>query len=197
MSDLQREVTGQNGDDGIPLQDLTQAIRDSTNSDSINLFDPEFLGNLVYSLKPFADNYFDEFVEIYGDGTVDLGTIDNPKLTVALDDFEISGPVTGAGILIVRGILDIDDGFEYKGLVMVVGYGELEADSLANVDIEGSLFVATVMKNDLDKFEFGNPWIRMQYDADVYYNEEYMQTALNLMPYKILSWREIAAEIDN
>ncbi|MBU4581805.1 MAG: pilus assembly PilX N-terminal domain-containing protein [Proteobacteria bacterium] len=70
-----------------------------------------------------------------------VGTTANRKIVVVNGDATL-GPVDGAGILIVTGQLSLYGNFNYKGLIMCIGQGNLFRYGGGNGDIEGAILVA-------------------------------------------------------
>jgi hypothetical protein len=54
-------------------------------------------------------------------GTAVLGSVDAPQIAVAAHDLEVTGQLSGAGVLVVPGTLRISGGFSFAGLVVVLG----------------------------------------------------------------------------
>jgi hypothetical protein len=70
-----------------------------------------------------------------------VGTTANRKIVVVNGNADL-GPVDGAGILIVTGQLRLHGNFNYHGLIMCIGQGNLLRDGGGNGDIEGAILVA-------------------------------------------------------
>lgn len=75
-----------------------------------------------------------------------VGTTANRKI-VFVDGDATLGPVNGAGILIVTGQLTLNGNFNYNGLIMVIGKGNLQRNGGGNGDINGSIYVAKTRDN--------------------------------------------------
>ncbi|MCX5824004.1 MAG: pilus assembly PilX N-terminal domain-containing protein, partial [Deltaproteobacteria bacterium] len=70
-----------------------------------------------------------------------VGTTSNRKIVV-VNGNAVLGPVNGAGILIVTGQLTLDGNFNYNGLIMCIGQGNLLRNGGGSGDIVGSILVA-------------------------------------------------------
>lgn len=93
---------------------------------------------LYNTLKAVAD------VIVTGDTTLtaaQVGTTLDRKIVV-VDGNATLGAVNGAGILIVTGQLTLTGNFNYQGLIMCIGQGNLLRSGGGNGEIEGSIFVA-------------------------------------------------------
>jgi hypothetical protein len=113
------------------------------------------------------------------------GTLSQPKVTFINGDIHInnSQAASGCGILVVNGSLEINGGFDYKGLVIAFKETSIDIKLNGNAEILGSLVVA------------GN-----QINVDVSsgnFNALYSTEALNLIQsllvtkrFSILSWWE-------
>lgn len=69
----------------------------------------------------------------------DLGDAARPRLLVASAGLSIETSASGSGVLVVGGTLRLHGSLRYRGLVIVTGGGELEADS--SLDVQGSLWI--------------------------------------------------------
>ncbi len=187
-------VEGMSGPDGVSLIDATQIIRESSNADASNLFNGDFLANLSGRLRPYADNFYENAVHLSGGG-VDLGTSENPKLTVALGDFTLTGAASGAGLLVVKGKLELGGAFVFDGLVLALGEGDVWLHG-ANKDLGGGLLVARIEEDGNGGWTFGVPTVRISGNSNIVLDRSKIRLALSLLPMRILSWREVGEELD-
>lgn len=176
------------------LVDGTQAVRESDNPDAANVFDPAFLMHFVNTISSVADFHYAEDVVLDGNN-VSLGTEDDPKITVAHGDLRIAGNGGGSGVLIVKGRLEYEGAFNYNGLILVVGEGEV-AFGGANKSLIGGLYVARVTENGDGEYEFEPPTIEVAGNTNFYYRSSSVRMGLSLFPMKTLVWREITPEIE-
>jgi len=84
------------------------------------------------------------------------------------------GSPTGQGTLIVTGKLTLNGNFQWNGVIMVLGTGEVYRSGGGHGDIYGAVFVAKFNKTGLDSDQFGAPIFdtsgggtsNIQYSAD-------------------------------
>jgi hypothetical protein len=62
-----------------------------------------------------------------------LGTVDAPQIAIAANDLEVTGQLTGAGILVVRGTLRVTGNFAFTGLIVALGGIVFEPSSMVQV----------------------------------------------------------------
>ena len=74
------------------------------------------------------------------DGSGAVGTPEQPRLTVLDNDLRLSGRLTGAGVLVVRGGLHVTGTLEFAGLLVVAGAVVL--DPVGTVTVTGALWPA-------------------------------------------------------
>ena len=74
------------------------------------------------------------------DGSGCLGTPDQPQLTVLDGDVQLSGRLTGAGVLVIRGGLHVTGTLEFAGLMVVAGV--VVFDPAGAVTVTGALWRA-------------------------------------------------------
>ncbi|MFQ5739818.1 MAG: hypothetical protein ACE5JX_12465 [Acidobacteriota bacterium] len=190
----QGTVEGAPGPDGVSLVDATDSFRTSDNPDASNVFDANFLANLVDGLRPYADNLYPGDVSLDG-GAVDLGTVDSPKLTLALGNLEVTGASAGAGLLVVKGALDLGGAFVFDGVVLAIGQGDVWLHG-ANKDLTGGLFVARLEDAGDGSYTFGVPTTRFSGNSNLIFDSDDIQMGLSLLPLRTLSLREVTPELD-
>jgi hypothetical protein len=79
-------------------------------------------------------------------GTVNVGTVANPKVVVAQGDFALQSD--GAGILVVTGTLTFNGNVNYTGLILVIGKGNMQRSGGGNGTFSGGLIVANTRGPD-------------------------------------------------
>ena len=97
--------------------------------------------NLYNALMPMADVVVGTPSTTTTLTAAQVGTLGNRRIVIVNGD-AVLGPVKGAGILIVTGQLTLDGDFDYHGLIMCIGQGNLLRDGAGNGEIEGSILVA-------------------------------------------------------
>lgn len=183
------------GEGGTPsVQDGTQDIRDSPNSDAMNIFNGAFLVNFANLMASVADYKYEDGTTLSGEN-IQLGTTSDPKITVATGDLELNGNGSGAGIMIVRGTLDIGGSFVFDGVILVVGEGEIRLHG-ANKSFLGGIYVVNVTKNADGSTTFGTPKMDIQGNSNFYMKSDSITMAYSLLPMRVISWVEITPEIE-
>ena len=111
----------------------------------------------------------------------DIGTLDNPKITVVNGDLTVQGTWQGAGILMVNGTLSMGGGSMFKGIVIATGDARLAgggpadvARILGSVIYQGSLVNASTQGGS----------------SRVFWSSEAVQNAMNMGKYTLSWWRE-------
>ncbi|MFQ5741319.1 MAG: hypothetical protein ACE5JX_20160 [Acidobacteriota bacterium] len=187
-------VEGATGPDGVSLVDSTESLRSSENPDATNVFDPDFLNNLVNLLASVADVLYTQDTML-GAGSPPLGTVADPQITVAMGNLDLTGNNTGAGILVVNGIFDLGGSFIFDGLVLVIGEGDIRLHG-ANKDLVGGVYVAKIVEDVDGTLTFGVPTLDISGNSNFIFDSGDIQMAINLLPLKTLSYREITPEIE-
>lgn len=105
--------------------------------------DSEIVSNL-----PDYTSFADEMIRLatvytgqtFSSGT--LGTDTSPQISYFTGTTKITGPVTGSGILIVNGNLDMSGQFTFHGLVIVYGSGSITVTQTGTSSIYGGVVLA-------------------------------------------------------
>ena len=185
-------LVGANGDFGaLPsLSDTTDDIIASGDPDAANIFDPNWMMAFVAQLAGFADN-------VLPAGTYDSltwGTTAAPEITLINGDAIVEGGGSGAGLLVVTGDLNFNGAYTYTGLVFVLG-GET-AMSGANKNIIGGIFAANVIDNGDGTYSYGTPTVTFNGNSNFLYSTQGIALANNLLPMRVLNWRESTRELE-
>jgi hypothetical protein len=136
--------------------------------------------------KDFAENIENEnigntFDE--NDDSVYLGTRDDPQITILESGFSLTGGVSGAGVLIVKGDAHFGGNFHYEGIVIVLKEEGKDIDffSAGTPNVFGSVIVAG--ENNIDVSLLGT--------ADIYYSSKAIQNISNIKNLKkIVAWSD-------
>ncbi len=187
-------VVGEPGPDGISVQDGTEDIRNSNNPDATNVFDPVFMDRFMTYLEQVADQVYPTDPHLSG-SEIHMGTVDHPQITVAQQDLTLNGGGTGAGVLVVRGVFDLGGAFVYDGLVLVVGDGELRLHG-ANKTLRGGVYVANVEVDADGNRTFGTPTVEISGNSNFVFSSDDLKMAINLLPLKTLSLRELTPDLE-
>jgi hypothetical protein len=195
--------TGENiSGGGLPnpsVCDITSQAR--ANRDQSLLLNPSYLWDFVYHQAPrIADNSFSGS-QYWQDGSAPyLGAYDStkawnapgqdPKITFVNGDLQITGSVSGGGLLIVTGNFSYSGSYAFHGLVLVIGAGSLTAAG-SGEGIEGGTIVAN-LQNAGGHSTFGTPTISINGNSRLSSNRNAVQMAIGLIPASQISFREIA-----
>jgi len=117
----------------------------------------------------------------------------NPMVIVVNGDFNLHGNGTGYGLLVVTGTLDYDPDASWNGVILVIGEGTFISSKGGDGAINGAVFVAQTHD------AAGNPLGNVGYSSytqtggglGIRYSANWVRAAEALMPYQVLSFREI------
>src|SRR6267142_941603 len=117
----------------------------------------------------------------------------NPMVIVVNGDFNLHGNGTGYGLLVVTGTLDYDPDASWNGVILVIGEGAFISSKGGDGAINGAVFVAQTHD------AAGNPLGNVGYSSytqtggglGIRYSANWVRAAEALMPYQVLSFREI------
>ncbi|UCF36237.1 MAG: pilus assembly PilX N-terminal domain-containing protein [Acidobacteriota bacterium] len=177
------------------IRDETDMIRESPNGDAKNVFDAHFLNQFINRVAAVADNRYDENTSLSGSNIL-LGTEDDPQITVAMGDLSLSGNGSGSGILVVKGKLEYSGAFDYNGLILVIGDGEVTISG-ANKSIIGGLYLAEILQDENGEHLFGIPEFTISGMTNFYFRSKSVHMAISLLPFRSIGWREITREISS
>lgn len=175
------------------IRDDTDAVRNSSNDDATNLFNPYFLATFIARISAAAD-------VVYPDGThIDdgrpMGTPEEPLIVVAEGDLTLSGSGSGTGLLVVKGRLEYNGAYNWDGLIMVVGEGNVDFGG-ANKSVVGGLFVSNLVDDGTGKSTYGIPSVTLGGNSNFFFKGDSIRMAMSLLPFKMVGWREITPEIN-
>lgn len=176
---------------GPSLQDGTQDVRDDPNADATNIFDATYIMNFIDRLAPIADITIPHLAS----NSVDLGDDANPIISCCPGDCTLGAGSSGAGLLIVKGRLDFNATFAYRGLILIVGDGEFNPSG-ANVGLLGGLFVANTIDNGDGTWSYGESKFTIAGNSNFYYQYSGIEKGVAEIPMKQSSWREITRQIE-
>ena len=190
MNNLEGDTTDYGGDPS--LRDGTQEARADPDPDSTNIFDATYVMNFIENVKSAADTVIPNGANRSGDS---FGDDNDPQITYCEGDCNVGGNGSGAGLLIVRGRLDFNAGFAFRGLMLVVGDGEFNMSG-GNVGILGGLFVARTIDNGDGTWSYGAPTFTVAGNSNFYYQESGIQLGYSMLPLTQLAYREIIPELE-
>jgi hypothetical protein len=125
----------------------------------------------------------------------------NPVTVVVNGDFDLGSHSTGFGALVVTGIFSYDTDSSWKGIILVIGQGTVVSNNIGNDkgEIDGAILVAKTRDssgNLLPDPNLGSASFKTNDLSNgglgIYYSSCWVQAAMPAMPYKILSFHEIA-----
>ena len=119
----------------------------------------------------------------------------NPMVIVVNGDFNLHGYGTGYGLLVVTGTLDYDPDASWNGIILVIGEGTFTSSKAGVGSINGAVFVAQTHDgggNLLPDPNVGySSFTQTGGGSGIRYSPNWIRTAEGLMPYQVLSFREI------
>jgi len=174
------------------MRDDTEAVRDSSNEDAKNVFDIYFMAAFIARVAAAADVVYPDGASVGAEG---LGTSDNPKIVLAEGDLAIAGNGEGCGLLVVKGTLEYNGAFNYNGLILVIGDGKVDFGG-ANKSVVGGIYVARVETGPDGEPVFGTPSFTLGGSSKFFFRGDSIRMAVNLLPLRTISWREITPELD-
>ena len=203
-----------NGDPGDctgpppPPPALLPSIQDTTNDfrnggpQATNFFDPQWMGDFADNVSSIASNPLPGGT-INGSNT--WGTRGSPEITVVEGDLTVGlgADVSGAGLLIVKGDVNLIGGLNFEGLVMVLG-GSFSSSPLpcppgcpANpVQVIGGVFQANLIESPPGSYSYGANSVRIAGDSDFLFSAEATQNAFGMLPMRVDAWKQLARELE-
>ncbi len=119
----------------------------------------------------------------------------NPMIVVVNGDFNLHGNGTGYGLLLVTGTLDYDPDASWKGVILVIGKGIFTSSKNGVGEIDGAVFVAQTLDgsgNLLADPNLGAASFKQTVGGSgIRYSSNWVKASQALMPYQVLSFREI------
>ena len=120
-----------------------------------------------------------------------------PVTTVVQGDLNLSGTLSGYGLLVVTGNLTLDGHVSWHGVILVIGQGQLNITSYGFGEIDGAVLIARTRYDDFTPrpslgavtFNVTNPNYG---NGGFWYNSCWVNAVMPPASYKILSFHEIA-----
>jgi len=101
--------------------------------------------------------------------------------------------VTGYGILVVTGDLNLSGTFGWRGIILVIGEGKVNGTSVSGNEIDGTMIVAQTRDSSFNLLTTLGPatvnWTNGK--GSLFYDSCWINNAMSAFPYKVLSFREI------
>lgn len=138
---------------GIAVDNLADSIAIRTNLGNNALNNITGLGGIPsIRVKPTGINWkeYSDLLAFSADLTLgtgiynggELGTYNNPKITLVNGDATFNGNCTGSGIMIVNGNLTIKGTFDFRGIIVAYKEANIKTDLNGNGKVIGSLIVS-------------------------------------------------------
>jgi len=197
----QKSITGNTTSPSI--EDITDDIQ--AGSDEEKLKDPAYLLHFVNTLVPaFADNVLQGDQHWSATNAPNLGSYDyskpanditqNPRVTYVNGDLDVSGNLSGGGLLVVTGKFSGNGRFTFNGLVLVIGKGEVDLGGL-NLGLHGGLFIANV-SDESGTAAFGIPKVTIGGNSDIIIDSNGIDMGVRQIAPIQLGYREINSMLD-
>jgi hypothetical protein len=122
-------------------------------------------------------------------------SVTNPMVIVVDGNFNLHGYGTGYGLLVVTGNLDYDPDASWNGFILVIGRGTFTSSKAGIGAINGAVFMAQTRDaagNLLPDPNLGRAsFTQTGGGSGIRYSSSWVKAAEALMPYQVLSFREI------
>ncbi len=183
-------------------------IYTALSSNPVNLTTVDGLTNLVKEITTAAGP------NVYPNGTVPtlMGTTTSPVVNVVNGDLTITG--SGAGILVVTGLLTLNGNFSYNGLILAIGEGGILKSGGGGAIVSGAMFAANLTTGNPgtsgpgaypatgygtpialgSNFPPGIPWFGWSGggNATIQYDSCWITAVTQSLPYHLVSQRELS-----
>ena len=169
------------------------------------LLDPGYLGDFIWNrISSYADTVLFGNQDWPATAPSDLGEYDpsipangpgqTPRITYVGGDLNVTGQVSGAGVLVVTGRLCVTGVLDFYGLILVTGSGDLDLEALGGA-VRGGIFVANLPAPD-GSAQGGIARITVGGQAEVTLDRAALALAARLMPPVQISFREVTLTMD-
>ncbi|HET7106817.1 MAG TPA: pilus assembly PilX N-terminal domain-containing protein [Candidatus Acidoferrum sp.] len=151
------------------------------------------LQTLVQNIANVANNTLSGPVN--GLSAAQLGSAANPQITVVKGDLTLSGSGTGYGILVVTGTFRFTGDWGWRGVVLVIGQGNMQESGGGNNEFDGAVLVAQTLDGAGNPLAtLGTPTLNWSGGGGngIYYDSCWINNASAGVTYKVLSFREIS-----
>ena len=157
---------------------------------------PQALDSLVQSLTASATiviNGTTSSLPSYGSPTQPILAVVLPSRPGVRDGDLTLNNVTGYGILVVTGDLNLSGTFGWRGIILVIGEGKINGSSVNGNEIDGAMIAAQTRDSSYRLLSSLGPvsvnWTNGK--GGVFYDSCWINNAMAAFPYKVLSFHEI------
>jgi len=159
------------------------------------------LTNLVNSITALAGPNVYGASPLSSPSTLNPGTNAAPVVNVVQGDYTMPG--SGAGILVVTGMLTMNGNPSFNGLVLVIGNGNIQKNGGGNGTLNGALFVADLYSDTPPTYTHliplgsnnppGTPTVSWNGGGNgtIQYDSCWISAVTQAFPYKIIAQREL------
>ncbi len=124
------------------VQDINSVLQGyASQTPPLDLTTPSGLENVANLLEQNATDVLTPPTGTTAGALPNLGTATSPVIEVVDGNVSL-GPVTGYGVLLVRGTLTMQGATGWRGLILVIGTGQMIVSGGGNNSIEGGLLLA-------------------------------------------------------
>jgi hypothetical protein len=117
-----------------------------------------------------------------------------PRVTLVDGDLSLNGLIRGAGLLVVTGKLLIEGPFDFYGLILVAGAGEVRISGM-NPGVSGGIYIAA-LEEGAGGIHWGTARFSMAGSSYITLDENALEMARRLIPPVQTSYREITPTLD-
>ncbi len=186
------------------IGDITRSIQ--ADQDKRNLLDPNYMWEFLrYQLPSMADNYYSGNQSWSGGSAPDLGYYNlslppnhdsqRPKITFVDGDLRVQGNMSGGGVLVVTGSFTGGGTFNFNGLVLCIGKGDVNLGGL-NLGVNGGVYMVNLTNPTGTGAVFGTPTLNMSGNSDIIINSAALNMGNNMISLRQTGWREITQGMD-
>jgi hypothetical protein len=129
----------------------------------------------------------------YGSASQPIMAVILPSNQNAADGDLSLNNVTGYGILVVTGKLTLSGTFGWRGIILVIGQGQVTGSAVTGNEIDGAMIVAQTRDDSGNLLSSLGPatvnWTNGR--GSLFYDSCWINNAMAAFPYKVLSFREI------
>ena len=171
-----------------------------TSGDQLQLLDPNYLWNFAYNVMPSSSDAVYQGNQTWAGGNAPyLGTYPptdashRPRVTYVNGDLNLSGNISGAGVLFVTGELKGNGNLDWVGLILVVGKGYANLAGM-KVGITGGLYVVNLQAGNPPTF--GTAQFTIGGRSTITTTDAALHVGMGNLPAVQISWRQVTRVSD-